>query len=107
MLLGIVVGLVIGITVTLIGVSNGVSKAERLAKTKEPEKIEANCGCRHHFVYHDPNTGACKVVIPKGSYIYYEGESNRYTASQEKCQCMRYAGPEPLNEFYAIEQATI
>ncbi len=59
------------------------------------------CGCGHHLAYHDAKDGLCYASVKdtKGNRAA-EGVDDKPV---RRCQCRRYAGPEPLATLYAPE----
>lgn len=80
------------------GLHNGRLQSPRQAELKGPQPV---CGCTHHISYHDPKTGQC--------HEYQAGVVERDVKTGEttmiQCKCRRYAGPQPLDEYYAPEIA--
>lgn len=62
-----------------------------LRRTRLDRPPELECGCGHHYSFHDPETGQCHDKIWRGA--------NNYAP----CTCRRYTGPEPLPEYVPRE----
>lgn len=58
---------------------------------RSPVTVETICGCDHHLSMHDPATGRCNEVVHK--WMLPNGE-----LQTRKCDCLRYVGPESINQ---------
>ena len=91
-----------GALILLVGIAIGrVLRLRARPKQYKPKPIVPKCGCGHHFSLHDPKTGECH-----GGFDFY-GDPVNYQSKTTKdgtpCRCRKYAGPEPLPEYYAPE----
>jgi hypothetical protein len=94
-------------------------RAERALLVNGPEPI---CGCGHHLAYHDLHDGRCYAEVKRkqspatlagdggrraevegaeGDARPESGTSAKDVTVWHRCQCRRYAGPEPLATLYA------
>jgi hypothetical protein len=69
------------------------------ARHREPEPVEAVCGCEHHHAMHDPETGHCHAQVDKPTKYDECGDPVAFTKVQ--CPCRQYSGPEPLPTVFA------
>lgn len=60
------------------------------------------CGCGHHYSYHDPETGQCHGTDRKTKYSSIGADLGYH---EIPCTCRRYSGPQPLPEYFAPEIA--
>lgn len=101
-----------GALILLVGIAIG--RVLRLrARPKIPKPVRAICGCDHHYSMHDPKTGEChateRELVARSGPIKDDDYGDRiigYKNEQwenRQCPCRRYAGPEPLPEYYAPE----
>lgn len=56
-----------------------------------PKQPHPWCLCEHHYGTHDPETGACRG-----------GEYDRLNYADEwvGCRCVRYTGPQPVEQYW-------
>lgn len=79
----------VAITLGVFGVGWLVGRHARLqAGPKQPQPI---CLCEHHYGAHDPATGACNAA---------ELERVNYTDKWADCACLRYTGPQPVEQYW-------
>ncbi len=104
--------MVIGALIFAIGAMFGRMMPGR---KRGPKPIEAVCGCSHHYSLHDPKTGECHGSTRVASVPVRDqnGEPVRdswgevvFASERGRCNCRRYAGPEPLPQFIAPELST-
>ena len=62
-------------------------------KPKTP--VQPVCGCKHHYSFHDPKTGACHGRKLLGHWDFKD--------HYESCTCRQYSGALPLPEYFAPE----
>lgn len=96
-------------------------KEEKLKASLPPEP---KCGCKHHFSFHDPETGRCNYTetITSGTQEvvrdrdgdpvldpYGRIQKIKKTLDIEtvQCGCQRYVGPEPLRTLYAQDYSDV
>jgi len=91
-----------GALILLAGILLGTVLGRLPARRRDPEPVEAVCGCTHHHSMHDPETGKCNAAVAVTAYDEYGGAAGKEYAS---CACLRYSGPLPLPEYYATEIA--
>lgn len=62
----------------------------RELEEKYPRPVKPECGCGHHYSFHNAETGRChwRKEHPTGKKV------------PEECSCQRYTGPEPLPTYY-------
>jgi hypothetical protein len=92
-----------GALILAIGILIGIALRSLPARRKDPEPVEAVCGCTHHHSMHDPRTGACNAGVRVARYSA-NGAQTGY--GHRPCACVRYSGPEPIPLLYAPEIAT-
>jgi hypothetical protein len=69
-----------------------------------PPAPDPVCGCSHHYSFHDLDKGTCasQVKVVTEYDHYHDGRPavpRRFRL--ESCRCVKYAGPEPIAQYYA------
>lgn len=93
-----------GALILLAGILIGRLLPGRRKARRPPEAPEAVCGCRHHYSFHDPESGRCHGTDSQATA--FDGYGIARAWKQIPCTCRKYAGPEPLPTYYAPEIAT-
>lgn len=66
----------------------------RLKRT--PRQPKPWCLCGHQYGAHDPSTGEC---------VEQEKERANYTDIWVTCSCVRYTGPQPVEQYWVPPSA--
>lgn len=78
----------------LVGAGWLLGRVARLkASPKQPKPV---CMCGHHYGTHDPESGACDVAGIEQRWTSSKGYHDVRTA----CPCVRYTGPQPVEQFW-------
>lgn len=91
--------LAVGGGLVLVGwVGGRIGRRPALTNSDAPEPT---CGCEHSLALHNPYTSECHGQIRRPHY-----EPNGAPCGKEwvDCDCRRYVGPEPVEQFYASRQ---
>jgi hypothetical protein len=79
----------VAITLGVLGVGWLIGRHGRLKSApKQPKPI---CLCGHQYGAHDPNTGDCGTA---------ELERVNYRDVWSDCACVRYTGPQPVEQYW-------